>query len=331
MRTESCSQRTEDESRKTDAGRQNLFPIILKQTLIIKFALALMVLLMLHNVSFAQTKEGSLIAKGAKPEKLADDFKFTEGPACDHDGNIFFTDQPNDRILKWSTENKLSVFGANLGRANGMYFDHKGNLISCSDEKNELWSIAPNGKVTVLVKDFEGKKLNGPNDLWIAPDGGIYLTDPFYKRPWWDHESSEQDGEHVYYLAPGAAKLIRVATDFEKPNGIIGTPDGKYLYIADIKGNKTWRYSISKDGTLSGKKLFAEMGSDGMTIDRKGNIYLTGKGVTIFNSKGVQLANIPIPESWTANVCFGGKDRHLLFITASKSVYGLKMKMKGVR
>lgn len=317
--------------RNVSSGRNKLVENIPAQLLVAKFALSLMVLLVLSNLAFAKTKARSLFGEGVKPEKLAESFSFTEGPACDREGNIYFTDQPNNRILKWSTDNKLSVFGEHFGRANGMYFDHKGNLISCSDEKNELWSISPNGKVTVLVKDFEGKKLNGPNDLWIAPNGGIYLTDPFYQRPWWDHQSSEQDGEHVYYLAPGAAKLIRVATDFEKPNGLIGTPNGKYLYIADIKGNKTWRYSINKDGTLAGKKLFAEMGSDGMTIDNQGNIYLTGNGVTIFNPKGIKLANIPIPESWTANVCFGGSDHHLLFITASKSVYGLKMKVKGVR
>lgn len=309
----------------------NLPSAMLPPSLIRSFSMVLMALLILHNLTFAKEKEKSLIAKGASIEKLAGDFAFTEGPACDREGNIFFTDQPNNRIMKWSTDSRLSLFQENYGRANGLYFDRKGNLISCSDEKNELWSIAPDGKVTVLVKDFEGKKLNGPNDLWIAPNGGIYLTDPFYKRPWWDHQASEQDGQHVYYLAPGATKLIKVANDFETPNGIIGTPDGKYLYIADIKGNKTWRYSINPDGTLSGKKLFAELGSDGMTIDNKGNIYLTGKGVTIFNSDGVLIENIPVPEGWTANVCFGGKDRHLLFITASKSVYGIKMKVKGVR
>jgi len=315
---------------RTDSFKAtNLSLVIPSHNFLFRFSLALCILLMIHELTFAKGK--SLIAKGAKPEKLAGGFSFTEGPACDSQGNVFFTDQPNNKIFKWSTDNKLSLFEENYGRANGMYFDHQGNLISCSDEKNELWSIAPDGKVKVLVKDFEGKKLNGPNDLWIAPNGGIYLTDPFYKRPWWDHQTSEQDGEHVYYLAPGASKLIRVVTDFEKPNGIIGTPNGKYLYIADIKGNKTWRYSINSDGTLSGKKLFAELGSDGMTIDQKGNIYLTGKGVTIFNPSGVMIENIPIPEGWTANVCFGGKDRHLLFITASKSVYGIKMKAKGAR
>ena len=309
----------------------NSTPKLLPLPMIFKLLLSLILLLTIQYLTVAENKGRTLIAKGAKPEKLAGDFDFTEGPACDREGNIFFTDQPNNRIMKWSTDNKLTRFGENFGRANGMYFDRKGNLITCSDEKNELWSIAPDGKVTFLVKDFEGKKLNGPNDLWIAPNGGLYLTDPFYKRPWWDHQSSEQDGEHVYYLAPGASKLVRVVSDFEKPNGIIGSPDGKYLYIADIKANKTWRYSINLDGTLSDKKLFAELGSDGMTIDNKGNIYLTGKGVTIFNRDGVQIENIPIPESWTANVCFGGKDRHLLFVTASKSVYGVRMKVKGVK
>jgi len=303
----------------------------IKSSLIRRFTILMVLLLSLQSVTFAKAKQRSVIAKNAKPEKLAGDFSFTEGPARDRQGNVYFTDQPNNRIMKWSTDKKLTLFGENFGRANGMYFDNKGNLISCSDEKNELWKISPEKKVTVLVKDFEGKKLNGPNDIWIAPNGGIYLTDPFYKRPWWDHQSSQQDGEHVYYLAPGASKLIRVVSDFEQPNGIVGTPNGKFLYIADIKGNKTWRYSINTDGTLKGKKLFADLGSDGMTIDNKGNVYLTGQGVTILNPDGVMIEKIPIPESWTSNVCFAGRDRHLLFITASKSIYELKMKVRGVR
>ena len=130
---------------------------------------------------------------------------------------------------------------------------------------------------------------------------------------------------------PGASKLIKVAGDLQKPNGIVGTPDGKYLYIADIKANKTWLYTINKDGSLSDKKLFTEQGSDGMTIDNQGNIYMTGSGVTIFNSKGELVVKIPTKESWTTNVCFGGKDHHLLFITAVKSVYGLRMNVRGAR
>jgi gluconolactonase len=296
---------------------------------LIKIISALLILTLVINLTHAKGKK-SVIAKKAKLQKLAGDFAFTEGPACDKDGNIYFTDQPNNRILKWSTDNHFSVFGENFGRANGLYVDKKGNLISCSDEKNELWSISPEGKVSILIKEYKGKKLNGPNDLWIAPDGGIYLTDPYYQRPWWDHQTPEQDCECVYYLSPGASELIRVVSDLKKPNGIIGTPDGKFLFVADIKDNKTWRFRIEKNGLLSNKKLFAEQGSDGMTIDNKGNVYLTGKGVTIYDSKGILIENIPVQEKWTANVCFGGKDRHLLFITASSSVYAIRMKGKGV-
>ena len=278
----------------------------------------------------AKNKFRELVAEGSKPEKLAGDFKFTEGPACDRNGNIFFTDQPNNRIMKWSTDGKLSLFKDHSGRANGTYFDKRGNLITCSDEKNELWSISPDGKVTVLVTDFEGKKLNGPNDLWIAPDGGIYITDPFYKRSWWDHDKPELEHQDIYYLAPGAVKLTKAADNFEQPNGIIGTPDGKYLYVADIRAKKTWRYNIGKKGILTRKKLFAEQGSDGMTIDNQGNIYMTGNGVTVFNNEGALILKIATAESWTTNVCFGGKDRHLLFITTEKSVFGIRMKVRGV-
>jgi len=275
-----------------------------------------------------------VIADGAKVEKLADGFKFTEGPACDADGNVFFTDQPNDRIMKWSVDGKLSTFKQPAGRSNGTYFDKDGNLWTCADDENELWKIAPDGKVTVIVEKYNDKLLNGPNDLWIRPDGGIYFTDPLYKRPWWDHRGEmEQDVKGVYYLTPDRKTLTRVAGidgELVQPNGLIGTPDGKTLYLADIGGKKTYAYDIQPDGTLSDKRLFCELGSDGMTIDNQGNVYLTGRGVTVFNSKGEQIEHIAIDAGWTANVCFGGKDRRTLFITAKEYLFGLKMKVRGV-
>jgi len=273
----------------------------------------------------------SIIAPGAKVKLLADGFIFTEGPAVDAQGNVFFTDQPKDRIMKWSVDNKLSVFMKPAGRSNGLYFDKKGNLIACADEKNQLWSIDPKGNFTILIKNYQGKLLNAPNDLWIHPKtGGIYFTDPYYKRKYWKRGPQEQDGEHVYYLSPDRKKLTRVAMNLVQPNGIIGTPDGKKLYVADIKAKKTYVYNIKKDGALANKKLFCKLGSDGMTIDNEGNVYLTGRGVTVFNPKGKQIEHIPIEEGWTANVCFGDKDRHTLFITAKDSLYGLQMRVKGV-
>jgi gluconolactonase len=272
----------------------------------------------------------SVIAPGAKLEKLAGGFEFTEGPAVDAEGNIFFTDQPNNRIHKWSVDGKLSIFHENPGRANGLYFDKQGNLLACADLNNELWLIDMQGRVTVLVKDYKGKKLNGPNDLWIDPKGGIYFTDPFYRRPYWNRGPMEQDGQHVYYLTPDRKNLIRVASDLVQPNGIIGTPDGKRLYVADIGDKKTYSYQINADGTLSNKKLFCLMGSDGMTIDNQGNVYLTGKGVTVFDPDGKEIEHIDVPAGWTANVTFGGKDRHTLFITAQTSLYSIRMRVKGV-
>ena len=273
--------------------------------------------------------ESKIIAPGATLQKLAGDFVFTEGPACDREGNVFFTDQPNDRILKWSVDGKLSTFMQPCGRANGLSFDHEGYLWACADEKNELWRIDPAGKATVVVKDYQGKLLNGPNDVWIRPGGGLYFTDPYYKRPYWKRGPKEM-GEYVYFLAPDYKTLTRVVDDMKQPNGIIGTPDGKLLYVADIGAGKTYRYRIQPDGSLKEKKLFCEMGSDGMTIDSEGNIYLTGKGVSVFDPAGKKIEQIEVAEPWTGNVCFGGKDRQTLFITASKSLYGLRMRVHGV-
>ena len=291
-------------------------------------------LFLIINLRFISAQDDgmrNIIRPGAKLEKLADGFLFTEGPTADTKGNVYFTDQPNDRIMAWNTKTGLSVFMQPAGRANGMSFDSEGNLWACADNKDELWKITPVKSVEVVVTNYNGNLLNGPNDLWIRPDGGIYFTDPFYQRTWWDHDKMPQDKQCVYYLEPGHKTVIRVADDLVQPNGIVGTPDGKTLFIADIRGNKTWSYSINPDGLLSGKKLFCEMGSDGMTIDSEGNLYLSGTGVTVFDKTGTRVGNIPVPESWTANVCFGDKDFKSLYITASKGLYRIKLKVKGTR
>ena len=293
----------------------------------------LLILLPVLGILSAFTPGKSLdeiIKPGTKLEKLADGFLFTEGPASDAKGNVYFTDQPNDRIMLWDISGKLSTFMQPSGRSNGLSFDNKGNLWACADQKNELWCIAPDKKVTIIPSKYQNKPLNGPNDLWNTSNGGLYFTDPYYKRTWWDHDTMPQAIQGVYYLAPDHKTITRVIDDLEKPNGIVGSEDGKTLFVADIAGNKTWKYIISKDGSLTDKKLFCEMGSDGMTIDTKGNIYLTGTGVQIFDKNGLLVGNISVPESWTANVCFGGKDMKSLYITASKSLYRIRTLIKGV-
>lgn len=280
-------------------------------------------------VSMAQgLQKSKVVANGARPVLVSSGFEFTEGPAADKEGNVFFTDQPNNRIHKWSPEKGVSVFMENAGRANGLYFDQEGNLLACADEKNELWQIAPDKTVTVLLEGYDGKKMNGPNDLWVDSKGGIYFTDPFYKRPYWTRTDKEIEQENVYYLSPDRKSVKMVMDNFVRPNGIIGTKDG-ILYVADIGAGITYSFRIQADGTLTDRKVFAKMGSDGMTIDSKGNVYLTGKGVTVFNSSGEKTDHIPVDEPWTANVCFGGRKGKTLFITASKSVYTVDMKVKG--
>ena len=263
----------------------------------------------------------SVVAEGAKVGKLAGGFKFTEGPAANAKGEILFTDIPNNRIHKWTLDGKLITFRKDSGGANGLFFDKKGNLLVCEGGRRRLVSIGRNGRKTVLVDKYDNKQLNSPNDLWADPKGGVYFTDPRYGS----RSGMEQDGECVYYLSPDHKRLIRVIDDMVRPNGIIGTADGKTLYVADHGGEKTFEYSINEDGTLSNKKLFAAEGSDGMTMDNEGNIYLTTDVVVVYNKNGEKIETIEVPER-PANVCLGGKDKRTLFITARTSLYSVRMR-----
>ncbi len=281
-------------------------------------------------LAFSVFADESPLEPGARLEKLQGGFDFTEGPTCDRLGNVFFVDQPSNRILEWSVSGRLSTFMQPSGHSNGMEFDAQGNLISCADEHNQLWCISPVTRhFTVLASGFNGQYFNGPNDVWISPGGGIYITDPFYRRTWWDHRTMALTNEEVYYLTPQRSKLIRVTDDLRKPNGITGSPDGKFLFISDIGAGQTWRYDILSNGELAHKTLFCPMGSDGMTMDKAGNLFLTGHGVTIFNSSGTRTDHVAVPENWCGNVCFGGPDHKTLFITATHSLYSIRMKHPG--
>jgi gluconolactonase len=215
------------------------------------------------------------------------------------------------------------------GRANGMFFDSRGNLVACADEKTELWSITPDGKHTVLANEYNGKILNAPNDVWVRADGSLFFTDPFYKRDWWNYDKPPQGTEQVYFLSADRKTLKRVTSDLVQPNGIIGSPDGKKLFVADIRANKTYAYDIQADGSLTNKQLRCELGSDGMTLDVEGNLYLTGRGVIVFDKAGKKIEQIDVSEQWTANVSFGGRDHNTLFITASTGFYSIQTKHRG--
>jgi gluconolactonase len=281
--------------------------------------------------AFGQQSETG-IAKDSKPTLISSQFSFTEGPAVDSKGNIFFTDQPNNKIWEYNINGKLSVFLDTAGRSNGMYFDSKGNLITCADEKNQLWSISSHGQVTILLKDYRGHQFNGPNDLWVDAKDGIYFTDPYFQRDYWQRKCPDPEikGQKLYYLAKGKKEPVIVDGDLKKPNGIVGTGDG-YLFLSDMGPGKIFRYTISKDGTLKERQVFADDLADGMTIDDRGNLYLAGKGVTVYNSTGKKIKHFDVPSAWTANLCFGGPNKDILFITASESVYIVHMNVKGIQ
>ncbi len=285
----------------------------------------LILVLLATFTSFAVNAQ--VLAPGAKLQLIGDDFKFTEGPAVDATGNVFFTDQPNNRIWKYGTDGTLSIFMEPAGRANGLYFDREGYLIACADQQYELWRIGMDKQIQKLAVNYKDSLFNGPNDVWVSPSGAIYFTDPYYQRDYWTRTSPDMRDRAIYVYREG--QVTRLDSQFKQPNGIVGTPDGKLLYVADIGDSKIYRYTIQADGTLADKQLFAPQGSDGMTIDDQGNIYLTGKGIDVYNPAGQKIEHIDVPANWTANVCFGGTDRDLLFITASEKVFTLKMAVKG--
>ena len=292
-----------------------------------------------------------------KLDTIQKGFSFTEGPAVDKEGNVFFTDQPNDRIYRWDVGNgNITLFLEGTGRSNGMAFDRRGNLIACADMHGEVWKIRPNGTHEVLVNNYNGKLLNGPNDVWINPvTGGMYITDPIFPRGYWDDTDprkignptwppthSEQaptgKGGHVYYLAPGSHHLVRVTTqpgwDADTwPNGVVGTPDGKKLYVNCWKDDNlggTFVFDIKHDGTLTNMKKFIDMGGDGMSMDERGNIYISNSlGVTAFDPRGNRIFNVP--TNGATNNVFAGHNNKLLFITGPVDrVTSLKMNVRGV-
>jgi len=259
--------------------------------------------------------------------------KFTEGPVwLPGESKIVFSDIPNSKLMQWSKKDGLSVFRKSE-QANGNILDLQGRIISCQHAARNIIRIGKDGKAKVLTEKFEGKRFNSPNDVAVWKDGTLWFTDP----PWGLRAPHEIPGHWVYKLDPETGKVEVLIKDLAMPNGIVFSPDGSRLYVADTGGHKRHPdpkyhdypdtvtcYAISKKGKL-GKKLFTiDEGSDGMAVDVKGNLYLTHGQVQVYDADGKKLETIEVPEK-PANVCFGGKDYKTLFITARTSLYQVRL------
>lgn len=273
----------------------------------------------------AQIQAQNLVADGAEPELLSDGFSFTEGPIADEQGNVHFSDIPANRIHVWTTDGELETFRENTNGANGLFFDEQGRLYAAVGGAGRIERMDSQGNAEILVEEHAGSRFNSPNDLWVDSQGGVYFSDPVYG----DESDTPQPGYYVYYLAPGANSARPVATGLERPNGLIGTPDGETLYIADHGAGQTWAYTIDSPGNLTGKRLVAGQGSDGVTLDEQGNLYLTGgDSITVYSPEGEQITQIGFPEA-PANMTFGGPDRDVLYVTARTGLYSLQMNVRG--
>jgi len=272
--------------------------------------------------AFAQDEDP--IAPGAAVERIATGYTFLEGPSADTYGNIYFTDIPTERILRWTPDDGVTIYRENTNQANGLSFDLDGRLLICEMKSRRITAIELDGNGTNIADRFDGQRFNSPNDVWVDQNGGIYFTDPRYGAT----DDTELDGNHVFYITPDTNIILQVADNLVRPNGLVGTPDGRRLYIADHGGGQTFVYDIEPTGRLSNQRLFVPQGADGITLDSKGNVYLTGDDVTIYNPSGILVGSIAVPEP-PANLAFGGIDGTTLFITARSSLYSIKMMVTG--
>jgi gluconolactonase len=260
--------------------------------------------------------------------KLHTGFTFTEGPASDAQGNVYFTDVRNNHIHLVTTDGKLSTFLENSEGCNGLMFDSRGRLIACQGNLARVIAIDIASKqITVLADKFEGQPFNKPNDLVVDSQGGVYFTDP-------------AEG-FVYYIAPqGGAK--RAASGLARPNGTLLSPDEKTLYVLPSNATNVVAIAVQSPGQLNQQRVLAELvqpetgmprGGDGLTVDTKGNLYCTQPGVSaiqVISPEGKTLGLIRFPEA-PSNCAFGGADMKTLYVTARTSLYTVKMEVAGYR
>lgn len=275
----------------------------------------------------------AIISPGAKLEVVKTGFQFIEGPIWrEKEQDLLFSDIPANKIYRWSDAGRLTVFREPSGHSNGLTLDKEGNLIACEHGNRRVSITQPNGTIRALATDYQGKKLNSPNDVVVAQDGTIFFTDPPYGI---EEKDKELDFNGVYCLQPGKEPVLLV-DDFDRPNGLALSPDESLLYVDDTTRGHVRVFNVRPDKTITGGRVLVELDPrlgkgvpDGLKVDTKGNIYVTGPGgVWIVAPSGEALGVIRIPEV-CANLAFGGPDWKTLYFTATSTLYRTTVNVKG--
>ena len=266
-------------------------------------------------------------------KKVQGNFQFTEGPAWDSEGNLYFTDVSANKIYKMNKDGEISVFLEPSGHANGLMFEDKDKLLVCQMDGQLIRVNTETKKITVLTNTYNETRYNAPNDLVVDKTGGIYFTDPLFRAP----QPLPQSKQAVYYRS-AEGKVKKLIDNLKAPNGIILSPDEKTLYVAPTMQKDMWAYPVTTPGKLGEGRVFCELtqvegkdnsGGDGVSIDSKGNLYITSAlGIQVFNGEGKLLGIIEFPEQ-PANVTFGGPEMKTLYVTARTSLYSVEMEIKG--
>ncbi len=275
-----------------------------------------------------------IVPDGAKVEKVAGGFRFTEGPIWTRRGTLLFSDIPANRIYElWRDGLVPSVFREPSHNANGNTLDRQGRLITCEHGSRRVTRTERNGRITVLAERFDGKRLNSPNDAVVRSDGTIYFTDP----PYGIRREQQELGFSALFRITPRGTVEPLVRDFRKPNGVALSPDEKTLYVADTEGGHIRAFPVRRDGSVAGGRVFATLrgnrpgAPDGIRVDRRGNVYCTGPGgIHVIDPSGQSLGIINVPEVAT-NCGWGGLDARTLYITAVTGLYRVRLKIPGVR
>ena len=271
-------------------------------------------------------------------DRIATGFTFTEGPVWRGD-DLLFSDIPNSRTIRYrptAEGPEITTFRTPTGNANGLTLDRHGNLLCCEHSGRRVSRVDSNGRVETVVDNYQGKKLNSPNDVVVRTDGSIFFTDPPYGLPR-ATVGKELDVNGVYRLDPGGT-LHLIAEDFERPNGLAFSPDERTLYVDDSSRGHNRAFDVASDGSISNGRVFAELRGqpgdqgvpDGMKVDQEGHVYCTGpNGIWAYEPSGRFLGRIVLPEV-PANLAWGDADWHTLYITARRSLYRLRIAVAGI-